>query len=111
MSAFAEIFRVLRPGGYHIFTVPLRWPLPAATRPRVDSSGPEDVFLVPPVYHGSPTDRKGSLVYTDFGMDLPEQLRNLGFETATHHGHTCAITFVSRKPTFEEDPPMGMTQR
>jgi SAM-dependent methyltransferase len=107
MPAFAEIFRVLRPGCYHIFTVPLRWPFPATTESRVDYSGSEDVFLVPPVYHGSPTDPKGSLVYTDFGMDLPEKLRGLGFETVTHHGHTYAVTFASRKPTMQEDPPTG----
>jgi SAM-dependent methyltransferase len=98
MAAFAEILRVLRPGGYHIFTVPLRWPLPGTTESRVDYSGTEDVFLVPPVYHGSPTDPKGSLVYTDFGMDLPEELRRLGFETVIHHGYEHAITFASRKP-------------
>ena len=60
--------------------------------------GPDDKFLVPPVYHGSPVDPQGSLVYTDFGMDLPENLRELGFETVTHHGYRNAITFVSRKP-------------
>jgi SAM-dependent methyltransferase len=98
MPAFAEILRVLRPGGYHIFTVPLLWPLPGATQARVDYSGPEDKFLVPPEYHGSPLDPKGSLVYTDFGMDLPEELRELGFETVTHHGYRQAVTFVSRKP-------------
>jgi SAM-dependent methyltransferase len=98
MPAFAEIFRVLRPGAYHIFTVPLRWPLPSITESRVDFSGSEDVFLAPPVYHGSPTDPNGSLVYTDFGMDLPEELRRIGFETVVHHGYEHAITFASRKP-------------
>jgi SAM-dependent methyltransferase len=96
--AFAEIFRVLRPGGRHIFTVPLAWPFPNTTRTRVDYSGPEDIFVVPAQYHGSPVDPQGSLVYTDFGMDLPEQLRPLGFETVVHHGYRNAITFVSRKP-------------
>ena len=98
IPAFAETFRVLRPGGRHIFTVPLLWPLPGTTSSRVDISGPEDKFLVPPVYHGSPVDPQGSLVYTDFGMDLPENLRELGFDTVTHHGYRNAITFVSRKP-------------
>lgn len=98
LEGFGQILRVLRPGGRHVFTVPLGWPLPATTEARVDSSGPEDVFLAPPVYHGSPVDPQGSLVYTDFGMDLPEQLRELGFETATAHGYRQAVTFVSRKP-------------
>ena len=97
-QAFAEIFRVLRSGGYHVFTVPVRWPLPSQTKQLVDCSGSEDVFLVPPRYHGSPKDPEGSLVYTEFGMDLPESLRELGFETAVHHGYRNAVTFASRKP-------------
>ena len=97
LQAFAEIFRVLRVGGFHVFTVPLAWPLPGITKARVDYSGPDDRFLEPPEYHGCPTDPAGSLVYTDFGMDLPEQLRELGFETMTHHGYQNAITFASRK--------------
>jgi SAM-dependent methyltransferase len=98
MPAFAELFRVLRPGGHHIFTVPIFWPFSPTSTARVDWSGPEDVFLMDPVYHGSPTDPRGSLVYTDFGMDLPEQLREIGFETCAHHGYRNAVTFVSRKP-------------
>ena len=106
LEAFAEIFRVLRPGGVHAFTVPLLWPLPGSTKARVDYSGPDDEFLEPPEYHGCPTDPAGSLVYTDFGMDLPEQLRELGFETVTHHGFRNAITFVSRKPPGSGASPL-----
>jgi SAM-dependent methyltransferase len=101
LDAFAEIFRVLRAGGHHVFTVPLFWPLPGTSTTRVDYSGPEDRFLMPPVYHGCPTDPAGALVYTDFGMDLPEQLRQIGFDTVTHHGYRNAITFVSRKPAAD----------
>jgi SAM-dependent methyltransferase len=97
-EAFREIYRVLRPAGRHIFTVPLLWPLPSTTSSRVDYSGPEDSFLAPPQYHGSPREPEGSLVYTDFGIDLPEGLRWLGFETVTHHTYRNAVTFVSRKP-------------
>ena len=97
-DAFKEIHRVLRPGGRHVFTVPMQWPLPSTTRSRVDYSGPEDTFLEPPQYHGSPLSEEGSLVYTDFGMDLPEGLRWLGFETVTHHVYRNAVTFISRRP-------------
>lgn len=97
MEAFDESCRVLRPGGQHVFTVPLRWPLPGRTKRLVDYSGPEDVFLAPPRFHGSPTDPKGSRVYTEFGMDLPESLRSIGFETAVLHGFKNAVTFISRR--------------
>lgn len=96
-DGFGEIRRVLRRGGWHVFTVPLTWPLPSTTVDRVDTSGDEDVFLLKPQYHGSPADPEGSLVYTDFGMDLPERLRELGFSTVTHHGYRGAVTFVARK--------------
>jgi SAM-dependent methyltransferase len=98
LQGFAEVFRVLRPGGRHVFTVPMRWPLPPVSQPRVDTTTAEDVFVQAARYHSSPTDPRGALVYTDFGMDLPDQLREVGFETATHHGFRNAVTFASRKP-------------
>jgi SAM-dependent methyltransferase len=97
-AGFAEVHRVLRPGGSHVFTVPVAWPLPATTTARVDTTTDEDVHLLPPQYHGSPHDPQGSLVYTDFGMDLPESLRGLGFTTAVHHGYRNALTFVATRP-------------
>ena len=105
VEAFAEVHRVLQPGGWHVFTVPLTYPFPAETRSRVDYSGDDDVHLLPPEYHGSPHDPDGSLVYTDFGMDLPETLRELGFETSAHHGYRMAVTFASRR--VAEAPPSG----
>ena len=48
--AFAELFRVLRPGGWHLFTIPGRWPLPDHTVARVDVSRDEEVLLLPAVY-------------------------------------------------------------
>lgn len=80
MTAFAEIRRVLRKGGWHVFTVPMQDPIPARSVARVDTSGAADIYLVPPHYHG---DGKGgkSLVYTDFGQDLISDLEAIGFRT------------------------------
>jgi SAM-dependent methyltransferase len=39
---FSEVFRVLRPGGMHIFTIPVRWPMRERTVPRVDVSGADE---------------------------------------------------------------------
>ncbi|WPB84736.1 class I SAM-dependent methyltransferase [Sediminicoccus rosea] len=78
--AFAEISRVLKPGGAHIFTIPTASPLAPKTVKRVDVDGDEDVFLLPEVYHG---DGKGgrSLVYNDFGMDMLDELEKLATTT------------------------------
>ncbi len=66
-----EVNRVLKPGGYHIFSIPSEYPMPAKTVFRVDTSGPENVFVLPKRYNSAPGGGK-SLVYTDFGADMVE---------------------------------------
>lgn len=68
-DAVAETARLLRPGGAHIFTVPLRWPIPSTSRVRAKVVDGETVHLMPPRYHVSGTGGR-ALVYTDFGADL-----------------------------------------
>lgn len=68
-QAFCEIHRVLKPGGRHIFTVPLRED--KATRPRRG---------LPPVHHTDPLNPQGAPVYWDFGGDLDERLAGLGIK-------------------------------
>jgi SAM-dependent methyltransferase len=79
-QGFAEVRRVLRPGGAHVFTIPVLAPMPRRTKIRVDTSGPEDVHLVEPNYHLGPNDSR-HLVYQDFGADLIDQLAELGLPT------------------------------
>lgn len=67
--AFAEINRVLKPGGKHIFTVPLHEGRPTRSRRGL-----------PEVRHGDPLNPEGALVYWDFGDDLPEKLAALGIK-------------------------------
>lgn len=70
LQAFKEITRVLKPGGAHIFSVPImnkssptqRW---AALKP----DGSVD-FIMPAEYHGNPVDNSGSLVTMHYGYDL-----------------------------------------
>lgn len=98
--AFAEIRRILKPGGMHVWTVPIGLPPPAETRARVDTSGREDRMLLEPIYHGSGSDGL-SLVYTDFGRDIGRLLAGIGLPTqAARHvvgedGHVAGVTFVS----------------
>lgn len=102
--AFAEVYRVLRPGGWHIFTIPGRWPLRPHTVARVDVSGRFDVMLLPPVFHN-----RDHLVYNDFGLDLLQSLDRIGFATdpmlfASSTVTTSAqVTFCSRRPFNRDD--------
>jgi len=81
IKGLQEIRRVLRPGGRHLFTVPVD-PRLAKTRSRAG---------LPPVHHGrgggpfSLVTRKADLLaHTDFGTDLPELLAGTGFDCELH---------------------------
>lgn len=67
-AAFSEIARVLKPGGHHIFTVPLYKGKLTKVRARKCSEGIE--YLESPDYHSNPVDSHGSLVVTEWGDDL-----------------------------------------
>ena len=86
-AALREIRRVLKPGGRHLFTVPI-----VASRPTTEtraSVGPggEVIHHLPPLYHG-----RGAgiyrhvpvgadlLTFTEFGRDLVEHIREAGLE-------------------------------
>ncbi len=75
LDGFAEVGRVLRTGGMHVFSIPVLHPMARRSVPRVDTTTDTDVFLTPPNYHN------GHLVYTDFGADLIDQLDDLGTPT------------------------------
>lgn len=79
MKAFHEIKRVLKPGGYHIFTVPLHEGRQTVIR-AVFRNG-EIVNTLSPVYHGDPLREEGALVYTDFGDDIAAMLNTIGMAT------------------------------
>lgn len=69
-KAFAEIARVLKPGGAHIFTTPIyRF---QKTRARIKVENGNVVNILPEIYHGNPISAKGSLVTYDWGNDIAE---------------------------------------
>jgi SAM-dependent methyltransferase len=82
-AAFAEIGRVLKPGGAHVFTVPY-WPdQPTKVRAR---AGPGAIdYLEQPRYHDSPVGIHGALVVTDWGQGLPDVIFEAsGLGTSVH---------------------------
>ena len=90
---FGEVARILRPGGAHVFTVPLHEGRLTRQRATVDVAG--DVtgnatglvkHLLPPVCHKDPLDPAGALVFWDYGDDLPEILvrKGIGARLALH---------------------------
>ena len=83
-AALAEIFRVLKPGGLHLATIPAL-PTVESTHPRarLDSTG-EVTHLIEPVRH--PGGDVGYLAFHEFGRDAPEVFRRAGFEVEVDHG-------------------------
>jgi SAM-dependent methyltransferase len=84
-KAFAEIARTLKPGGAHIFTVPIvNRSTESKMRIAIDESG-EITHLAPPEYHGNPVDDKGSLVTVDWGFDIVDRISAAcGLKTEIH---------------------------
>lgn len=78
---FAEIRRVLRPGGMFLFTVPLSRAERTVERARIRDGRVE--HLLPPEYHGDRIRGQGKvLVFRDYGHDLLERLRKARFGAA-----------------------------
>jgi SAM-dependent methyltransferase len=73
-KAFREIARVLKPGGAHIFTVPLINKTEKSQRRASRSEDGEIIHHHPPEYHGNPADAEGSLVTMHWGYDIKETI-------------------------------------
>ncbi|MCL2436411.1 MAG: class I SAM-dependent methyltransferase [Clostridiales bacterium] len=67
--AFAEIHRVLRKGGKHVFTMPW-YPQYSKSIQRVRMENGNLVHMLEPMYHGNPVNSEGSIVTYDWGLDF-----------------------------------------
>jgi len=81
-KAFAEIARTLKPGGAHIFTVPLVNKFQPTEKWAVLDENGNLKFLQKPEYHGNPIDPKGSPVTMHWGYDIADFIKkHTGLET------------------------------
>ncbi|MBW4061657.1 class I SAM-dependent methyltransferase [Candidatus Saccharibacteria bacterium] len=100
-KAFQETFRILKPGGYHIFTTPIVWD--RQTRARVTMGNGEPDHLLADSFHGSGED--DYLVWSEFGADIITNLKEVGFSpqvfflNATNIDDPSAV-IVARKGVF-----------
>ena len=80
--ALTEVARVLQPGGAFLFTVPFRPDHEEnLVRAVVEESG-EIRHLLPPEYHGDPMQTAGCLAFYQFGWEILDHLRRVGFSEA-----------------------------
>ena len=101
--ANSEIYRCLKPGGAHIFTVPFYDP-PFFTRTMIDTSSSQELYLEPPQLHGDDHLTGGIPAYRIFGQDILEGLAKFGFEAksvrveAGANGIFDGQYFIARRP-------------
>ena len=114
-KAVAEVARLLRPGGAHIFTVPLMWPIPRTSVARAEVVAGEVRHHVEASYHVSGTGSK-ALVFTDFGEDILDCHQAAGLDAWFASGHMMldglhrSRTVVAAKPARQDTWPEWQAQ-
>ena len=80
-KAFAECAQVIRRGGSMLASIPFHAGYDkSVVRAKLLPDGV--AHLLSPVFHGNPVSAQGSLVFTDFGWDILQTIRNSGFSDA-----------------------------
>jgi len=86
-NAFKEIHRTLKPGGAHIFSVPLINKHNPTERWATKGKDGEPIFLNKPEWHGNPVDKKGSPVTMHWGFDIVDFIEK-------HTAADCKIIYI-----------------
>lgn len=80
-KAHKEIYRILKNGGRHIFTVPFyQTEFLDEDRANIDNNG-DIVLRKAPLYHQDPLRAEGALVHKIFSLEMLIKLRRIGFRT------------------------------
>ncbi len=77
-KTLSETKRVLKPGGFHVFTIPVDYDLPK-TRERAKIVSGRIEHLMPPMMHGDSIRSSGILAFRDFGKDVLSYMSRDGF--------------------------------
>ncbi|MBH0190418.1 MAG: methyltransferase domain-containing protein [Nitrospira sp.] len=81
-KGFSEIYRVLKPNGVFVFTVPLAISEKTVQRAELDREG-NVKYLLPPEYHGDPIrPHERILAFRNYGFDILDKLLLAGFKQA-----------------------------
>lgn len=104
-GAHEEIFRCLRPGGRHVFTVPFLAHR-ALDEVRATIEGGKLVHHLPPEFHHDPLRAEGVLVFTLFACEMIVKLERMGYAVKMkrlHHPRlgilgSNGLVFVAKKP-------------
>jgi SAM-dependent methyltransferase len=101
-----EIFRVLRPGGRHVFTVPFyQTEFVDEDHTMIDIRG-NTVFIRDPIYHGDPMRDEGALVHKIFSLEMMVKLAKVGFRTNLYKLYKPSIGVIgSNALVFEAIKP------
>lgn len=87
-KAFKEIHRTLKPGGAHIFSVPIINKHKKTQRWANKGANGEPEFLFEPEWHGNPINKKGSPVTMHWGFDIVDFIKE-------HTGAECWIEYIN----------------
>jgi SAM-dependent methyltransferase len=100
-SALKEIYRVLAPGGRHVFTIPVLPGVPKTFARAVLRANGSIEDRTQRICH--PGGDVGYPVFTEFGADLTDLLEQAGFHVDTFYGlprdDDLAQVYCCRKPT------------
>jgi SAM-dependent methyltransferase len=106
--AHSEIFRVLKPGGRHIFTAPFLQTMYNDELFAEPTPNGGTRLLKNPIYHLDPRCPQGVLVYTYFSLEMVSKLGAIGFRTHMYRLYHPSLGILGNNGiVFEAMKPPG----
>jgi len=99
-KALAELYRITKPGGYFLFSVPfLENCEKTLVRARMENGAVK--YLLPAEYHGDPVAGESCLCFYHFGWDMLETLKKIGFsEAGVYADHSIQFGYLGTGTIF-----------